>query len=68
MTIYKKTKEGDKIEDVGNESYSLYLHYKNDNHVLFIGNVTATGWIKSFVRDYLEGDPFGTLTFTMVEI
>lgn len=55
------------IDDIGNESYYLYLHYKKDNHVLLVGTFAATGWIKSLAREYLKDDSFGTLTFTMVE-
>ncbi len=66
--IDKEMKETPTIDDIGNESYFLYLHYKKDNHVLFVGTFAANGWIQSTVRGYLENDPFETLTFTMVEI
>jgi len=53
-----------KIDEIGIERYHLYVHYKDDNHVLFIGAFAAPGWIKALVKDYaLEH-----LTFTMVEI
>ena len=66
--IDKEMKKTPTIDDIGKESYFLYLHYKNDNYVLFVRIFTATGWIKSLVETYLESDPFGILTFTMVEI
>lgn len=66
--VDKEMKETPMIDDIGNESYFLYLHYKNDNHVLLVGSFSANGWIKSLVRAYLANDPFETLTFTMVEI
>ena len=66
--VDKEMKETPTIDDIGNESYFLYLHYKKDNHVLFIGSFAATGWIKSITGAYLENDSPGALTFTMVEV
>lgn len=66
--VDKEMKEKPTIDDIGNESYYLYLHYKKDNYVLLIGTFAATGWIKSLAEVYLANDSFGTFTFTMVEI
>jgi len=53
-----------KINDIGVESYNLYVHYKKEDHVLLIGAFSAMGWIEALVKDYLPEH----LTFTMVEI
>ncbi len=56
------------INDIGIESYHLYVHYKKNNHVLFVGSFTANGWITSLIEGYLVNDSLESLTFTMVEV
>lgn len=53
------------IDDIGRESYALFVQYKKDDYVLFVGAFATISWIESLVSKYSEDDIF---TFTMVEI
>jgi len=54
----------EKIKDWGVERYYLFMHFKGDDYVLFIGIFASFQWMEPVISDnHIEN-----ITFTAVEV